>query len=91
MPEQNDRSMQDLRPTVWIGKQGCTDTMIEEIILQLKKRKTIKVKWLQNCDVDPAAVASEARAELVEVRGRTMVLREKKTQQVQKKKLGKNS
>jgi len=46
---------------------------------------------LQNCDVDPAAVASEARAELVEVRGRTMVLREKKTQQVQKKKLGKNS
>ena len=31
--------MQDLKPTVWIGKQGCTGTMIEEIVSQLKKRK----------------------------------------------------
>jgi RNA-binding protein len=74
VPEKNDTSMQDLRPTVWIGKQGCTETMIGEIVAQLKKRKLIKVKWLQNTDVDPAAVASEAKAKLVEVRGRTMVL-----------------
>jgi RNA-binding protein len=74
MPEKNDSSMQDLKPTVWIGKQGCTGTMIEEIVSQLKKRKLIKVKWLQNTDVDPSAVALEAKAKLVEVRGRTMVL-----------------
>lgn len=74
MPEKNDSSMQDLKPTVWIGKQGCTATMIEEIVAQLKKRKMIKVKWLQNTEVDPAAVAAEAKAKLVEVRGRTMVL-----------------
>ena len=74
MPEKNDSSMQDLKPTVWIGKQGCTGTMIEEIVSQLKKRKLIKVKWLQNTDVDPAAVAQGAKAKLVEVRGRTMVL-----------------
>jgi RNA-binding protein len=66
--------MQDLKPTVWIGKQGCTGTMIEEIVAQLKKRKMIKVKWLQNTEVDPKAVAAEAKAKLVEVRGRTMVL-----------------
>jgi RNA-binding protein len=66
--------MQDLKPTVWIGKQGCTGTMIEEIVSQLKKRKQIKVKWLQNTEVDPAAVAKDAKAKLVEVRGRTMVL-----------------
>jgi RNA-binding protein len=74
MPEKNDSSMQDLKPTVWIGKQGCSGTMIEEIVAQLKKRKLIKVKWLQNTEVDPKAVASEAKAKLVEVRGRTMVL-----------------
>jgi RNA-binding protein len=74
VPEKNDSSMQDLRPTVWIGKQGCTETMIGEIVAQLKKRKLIKVKWLQNTDVEPAAVAAEAKAKLVEVRGRTMVL-----------------
>ena len=77
MPEPKDNSMQDLKPTVWIGKQGCTGTMIEEIVSQLKKRKLIKVKWLQNTDVDPEAVATQAHARLVEVRGRTMVLADK--------------
>jgi len=70
--------MKDLKPTVWIGKQGCTATMIDEIVEQLKKRTMIKVKWLQNIEVDPEEVASQARARLVEVRGRTMVLEEKK-------------
>ena len=78
MSNQPDRSMQDLKPTVWIGKQGCTDTMIDEIVEQLKKRTLIKVKWLQNTQIDPEDVAIQARATLVEVRGRTMVLEEKK-------------
>ena len=70
--------MQDLKPTVWIGKQGCSETMIGEIVEQIRKRKKIKVKWLQNIEVDPESVAVQARARLVEVRGRTMVLEEKK-------------
>jgi RNA-binding protein len=78
MSNQPDRSMQDLKPTVWIGKQGCTETMIDEIVEQLKKRSMIKVKWLQNTEVDPEDVALKAGATLVEVRGRTMVLKEKK-------------
>ena len=78
MSNQPDRSMQDLKPTVWIGKQGCTETMIDEIVEQLKKRKMIKVKWLQNIEIDPKMVASQAQARLVDVRGRTMVLEEKK-------------
>jgi len=78
MSNQPDRSMQDLKPTVWIGKQGCTETMIDEIVEQLKKRSMIKVKWLQNTQIDPEGVALKAGATLVEVRGRTMVLKEKK-------------
>jgi RNA-binding protein len=70
--------MQDLKPTVWIGKQGCTGTMIDEIVEQLKKRKMIKVKWLRSVEVDPGLVASQAQAGLVNVRGRTMILEEKK-------------
>jgi RNA-binding protein len=77
MPEPSDRSMQDLKPTVWIGKQGCSETMIEEIVAQLKKRKLIKVKWLQSAEVSPEEMARLAKARLVEVRGRTMVLAEK--------------
>jgi RNA-binding protein len=78
MSNQPERSMQDLKPTVWIGKQGCTETMIDEIVEQLKKRTMIKVKWLQNIEIDPETVASQAQARLVDVRGRTMVLGEKK-------------
>jgi RNA-binding protein len=76
----NDRSMQDLKPTVWIGKSGCTDTMIDEIKAQLKKRTHIKVKWLHNTDIDPEAIANRTGADLIGVRGRTLVLaRRKKT------------
>ena len=52
--------------------------MIGEIMEQIRKRKKIKVKWLQNINVDPESVAVQAQARLVEVRGRTMVLEEKK-------------
>jgi RNA-binding protein len=78
MSDDANKLMQDLKPTVWIGKQGCTETMIEEIVAQLKNRKMIKVKWLQSVVVDPAAIALQARAKLVETRGRTMVLADKK-------------
>lgn len=70
----DEHSMQALRPTVWIGKQGCTDTMIDEIKAQLKTRRLVKVKWLHNTDIDPEAIAYRARADLVSVRGRTLVL-----------------
>jgi RNA-binding protein len=71
-----------MKPTVWIGKQGCTDTMIEEIVSQLKKRKVIKVKWLQSAEVDPEEIAQKANAILVETRGKTMVLWDKKAGKV---------
>jgi RNA-binding protein len=76
--EKNDRSMQELKPTVWIGKSGCTEAMVEEIRLQLKKRRIIKVKWLHNTDIDPDAIAARSGAILIEVRGRTMVLADRK-------------
>ncbi len=78
MSDDANKLMQELKPTVWIGKQGCTETMIEEIVSQLKNRKMIKVKWLQSVVVDPEAIALQARAKLVETRGRTMVLADKK-------------
>lgn len=69
--------MQDLKATVWIGKQGLTPALVEEIVQQLKKRHHIKVKWLRNTDVDPGQVAMAAGAVLIDVRGRTAVLGER--------------
>jgi RNA-binding protein len=75
--EKDNSGMQDLKPTIWIGKQGCTETIIEEIVQQLKKRKTIKVKWLHNTEIVPQDLADRAGARLIGVRGRTLVLAEK--------------
>ncbi len=66
--------MQELKPTVWIGKKGCTEGTIQEIGRQLADRRVVKVRWLRNTDVDPYALAEQTKAEVVLVRGRTLVL-----------------
>ncbi|BBL69104.1 YhbY family RNA-binding protein [Methanoculleus chikugoensis] len=71
-------SFQDIKPTIWIGKRGITNVMIDEIRRQLKDRKVVKVRWLRNTEVDPEEIAASAGAVLVEVRGRTLVLAERR-------------
>jgi len=71
-------SYQDLKPTIWVGKRGITNVMIDEIRRQIKDRKVVKVRWLRNTEVDPEAIAASAGAVLVEVRGRTLVLAERR-------------
>jgi len=72
-------SFQDLKPTVWVGKRGITNVMIDEIRRQLKDRKIVKVRWLRNTEVDPEEIAASAGAVLLEVRGRTLVLTERRS------------
>ena len=78
VPDKNNVLMQDLKPTVWIGKQGCTDQILSEIITQLKTRKAIKVKWLQHTEISPEEIAKSTGARLLQVRGRTLVLEERR-------------
>lgn len=66
----------DLKPTIWVGRQGVTVTIIEEIRCQVKVRKIVKLKWLESTDLDPEKVAEESGTILLQVRGRTMVLGE---------------
>jgi RNA-binding protein len=63
-----------LKPTIWIGKSGCTQATIEEIRHQLKSRKIIKIRWLRNTEIDPVDIARRTGALLLQTRGRTMVL-----------------
>ncbi len=72
-------SYQDLKPTIWVGKRGVTSVMIDEIRRQLKDRKVIKVRWLRNTEVDPEEIAASTGAVLMEVRGRTIVLAERRS------------
>jgi RNA-binding protein len=67
-----------LRPTVHIGKDGVTDSLIEEIAKQIKGRKVVKIRLLPSVEEDRKAVAEElaarSRSVLVEVIGHTVLL-----------------
>lgn len=68
------QTIHELKPTVWIGKRGVTPEAVEEVARQLEDRKVVKIRWLQSADVDPAELAARTGAEVVDVRGRTLVL-----------------
>jgi RNA-binding protein len=69
---------QSLPCTVHIGKDGVTDTVLEELSRQLKKNKLVKVKVLPAVEDDRKALGREladaTSSTMIEVRGRTVVL-----------------
>jgi RNA-binding protein len=66
--------MQTLKPTVWIGKKGCTPEAVAEIRRQLEGRKPVKVRFLRGAEMDPESLAEETGGRILGVRGRTLVL-----------------
>ena len=81
--------LKDENPTIWIGKDGLTPQLSDEIEKQLDKNKMLKVKILKSAlqqDNTAKAIASKAAeqagASLVEVRGHVFILyrRHKKPQ-----------
>jgi RNA-binding protein len=69
-----------IEPATHIGKNGITDSLIEEINRQLKDNKLIKVKVLKSAlDTIPREeiarqLAAKTGAELIELKGNTVVL-----------------
>jgi len=69
-----------ISPILNIGKNGVTDTLIEELNKQIKANRLVKVKVLKSAEegkdlkiiADELAVAT--RSTLIDVRGRTVVL-----------------
>lgn len=64
----------NLKATVWIGKKGATESILDEIEQQLDVNRVVKIKWLKNAEIDPEYISALLKADLVDVRGRTMVL-----------------
>lgn len=69
---------QKLDATVHVGKDGVTDSVVQEVERQLKQKRLVKVKLLPAMEEDrydaAERLASKASAVLIEVRGRTVVL-----------------
>jgi len=68
---------QQLKPTVFVGKEGVTSRIVQELTKQLQKNGLVKAKVLSSVVGDVDEIASElahaAGAVLVETRGRTAV------------------
>lgn len=67
-----------LDPLFQVGKGGSNDHLIRHISEAIEKRELLKVSVLNNCIEDPREIAAElakgAKAELVQVIGKTIVL-----------------
>ena len=69
-----------IEPATHVGKNGVTDSLIEEINRQLKDNKLVKVKVLKSAieamprDEIARQLAEKTGAELIDVRGNTVVL-----------------
>ncbi|MCL7475860.1 MAG: YhbY family RNA-binding protein [Methanosarcinales archaeon] len=74
-----------LSPLLNVGKNGITDSLVEELLNQLKQNKLVKIKILKSAAVgstDRMALAEELSrrtgTQLVEVRGSNAVLYQKR-------------
>ena len=69
-----------ITPILNIGKNGVTDTLIEELNKQIKANRLVKVRVLKSAEegkdvkVIAEEIADATRSTLIEVRGRTVVL-----------------
>jgi len=72
------KAAHDLNPIVRVGKEGYNENLIKSILDAIEKRELIKVKILQNSEVDKKEVAfklaEESGCELVGIIGRTIIL-----------------
>jgi RNA-binding protein len=68
----------DLKPTIHVGKDGVTDSLIEEVKLQVKTRKVVKIRLLpasgEEKDVIAKDISERSGAILVDVRGSIVLL-----------------
>jgi RNA-binding protein len=67
-----------IKASVHVGKEGVTDTLIEEIARQVKGRKVVKIRILPSVDQERRLLAEElasrSRSVLVEVIGHIVLL-----------------
>jgi RNA-binding protein len=74
------RELNSEKPSIWVGKNGASKEVIEEISRQLKKKELVKLRVLKsalrNKEAETVAsrIAQQTRADLVDVRGHTIML-----------------
>lgn len=72
----------DLKPTVHVGKEGVTESLVQEVKLQVKIHKMIKIKLLPSSGEDKKAIAmaiaDQAMVTMVDLRGSIVTVCQKR-------------
>jgi len=72
------------QPTVWVGKEGATQQVINEINRQLEQHEVVKAKIHQTALKDQETkqivtnIAAQTNSTLVDLRGHTFILHKKR-------------
>ena len=78
------------RPTIWVGKEGATPQIMEEISRQLDKREMVKIRVLKSALKEEEAkgiaskIVQQTNSTLIEVRGHTFMLYRRKKRRTEK-------
>ena len=91
-PKMKRRMRQGLsaeKPTVWVGKEGATEQVVNEINRQLEQREVVKAKILQTALKTEQAkdvatrIATQTDSTLIDLRGHTFILYKKRKRKQQ--------
>jgi len=69
--------MSQEKATIQIGKSGVTDALVDELSIQLKKKKVVKISlspFIEDRKSFSTNLAMDLGAELIDVRGRKIIL-----------------
>jgi len=78
------REMTEEKPTVWIGKNGITQGIVDDVTRKLKKDEIVKIKILKSglksgsCEELAEEVSRLTESTLIETRGHTIILFKKR-------------
>lgn len=72
--DKQSREIHSMKPTVHVGKRGVTDSLVNEIEIQLKKNGMVKVKFNITMALEELLEKIPDAAVVAKV-GRTLVLR----------------
>lgn len=88
MKQRIKRELSAEKPTVWVGKEGATPKIVNEISRQLDKREIVKAKILKTALKDEETktvagkIAQQTNSSLIEVRGHTFLLYKRREKRV---------
>lgn len=74
------RRMAEEKPTVWIGKNGVTEEVVDEVKKQLKSNEIVKIRVLKKAFTQQSMkevtnkLVDHTVSELIDARGHTLIL-----------------